>query len=150
MADALGIRAAELSDAAAIGSLGIQLVHWADPDRARERMEAVLGRDDQAIFVAEDSKGLVGWIHVLTALRLTVDRFGEVVGLVVAQERREEGIGERLVEAAVGWARDNGLRSVRARSRTTRIPAHLFYEKIGFKKTKDQGVFDRAIAPRSC
>ena len=82
---ALGIRAAKLSDAAAIGSLGIQLVHWADPGRARERMEAVLGRDDQAIFVAEDSEGLVGWIHVLTALRLTVDRFGEVVGLVVAE-----------------------------------------------------------------
>ncbi|GAA0445910.1 GNAT family N-acetyltransferase [Streptomyces stramineus] len=51
----------------------------------------------------------------------------------VDSEERGGGLGTRLVEWAVGTARDAGCRLVQLTSDATRIEAHRFYERLGFE-----------------
>jgi hypothetical protein len=50
-----------------------------------------------------------------------------------------------LVERAAVWAREQGLARLRVRSRSERRDAHRFYERLGFRRSKQQQVLDRAL-----
>jgi len=142
-AEGFAIRPAREADAAALAPLSTELGYPATDAELRERLRACLASDRDRVLVALDPDGVpIGWLHAARARRLTTAPFLEIEGLVVAGPARGRGIGRALVAEAVRLAREEGLPTVRVRSRTERERAHAFYEDFGFRRKKTQLVFE--------
>ncbi len=137
------IRPATLDDTEGIASLSDQLGYPTPPERMRERLNLLLPRKDQQLFVADRDGQLVGWLHVAKIERVESDAFAEIYGLVIRDTERGQGIGALLVRAAEGWAASNGLPKVRVRCNVVREHTHRFYEREGFVVSKTQKIFDK-------
>lgn len=51
----------------------------------------------------------------------------------VEEHRRGQGIGQQLMDALAGRAREAGLRALVVETQNTNVPAILFYRKVGFE-----------------
>jgi GNAT superfamily N-acetyltransferase len=54
-----------------------------------------------------------------------------VEDLAVDPQRRSQGIGKALLDAAKQWARDHGASHLELDSADARVDAHRFYEREG-------------------
>lgn len=111
---------------------GTRPPQW-DPQRAKVALRQAIDSRDAAILVAVDRGGnLVG---ICTAYHeLFSVRFGHrvwVEDLAVHPDRRSEGIGKGLLDAAKAWARERGATHLELDSAETRPDAHRFYEREG-------------------
>lgn len=59
--------------------------------------------------------------------------YGTLCDLLVRRGARVHGLGGRLLEAALGWLRDNGAGSVFLESGVENHSAHAYFEKKGFE-----------------
>lgn len=59
----------------------------------------------------------------------------QVVSMWVAPEVRREGVGRRLIEAVVEWARGREMRDVKLMVTSVNHGAIAFYERLGFRMT---------------
>lgn len=99
---------------------------WNDPQRdARLAIEgmtsAILGlRDDEALIasVMVGFDGHRGWVYYLA----------------VAPDRRREGLGRRLMDAAEVWLRGRGAPKLQLMVRTSNGDALGFYEALGLER----------------
>jgi len=86
--------------------------------------------ESRVFFVATVEDEVVGWVHLevpeIEKLRHTAEL---TVGLVT--EYRGEGIGSRLVERALDWAREQGLVKVYNSIPATNEAALEFFEALG-------------------
>lgn len=141
------IRPANLNDLQDITNLSAQLGYPSDLEDVKKRLNVILQKKDQAVFVAEDQqlKHIFGWVHILTVLYLESDLFAEIGGLVVDEHKRGYGLGKQLMQTAETWAVEQGITSIRLRSNTKREGAHKFYERIGYKKVKSQFTFYKLL-----
>jgi GNAT superfamily N-acetyltransferase len=100
-----------------------------DPEKADERLHSAIGASDAAVLVAEDSEivGIcTGYLDILSV------RFGRrvwVEDLAVHPERRSQGIGKALLDAAKAWGREHGASHLELDSGPDRKDAHRFYER---------------------
>jgi GNAT superfamily N-acetyltransferase len=140
------VRAAQVSDAAAIAILTTQLGYPTRPEETEARLRDVLDRPDGAVLVAEEEGTVIGWIHVVGTHSIETAPFAVIAGLVVDEARRSRGIGAALVEAAAAWAARQGYGTLRVRSNVVRERAHAFYERLGFSRTKNQVVLVRQLS----
>jgi GNAT superfamily N-acetyltransferase len=146
--DSPQIRAAKLNDAAAIADLSTELGYPTSAGQSLERLQAVLERDDHAVLVAcPADSSVVGWVHVFVAHRIESDAFAELGGFVVAEQHRGGGIGRALLVAAKEWVVARGIAKLRVRSRSGRVEAHAFYERLGFTLSKEQHVYEKDVVP---
>ncbi|HEV2856200.1 MAG TPA: GNAT family N-acetyltransferase [Thermoanaerobaculia bacterium] len=143
----MNLRSARLEDAPAIAILATQLGYPTSVEQAEARMRGVLDRSDGTVLVAENEGTVTGWIHIVGAFRIENEPFAEIAALVVDENRRGQGTGARLVEAAIDWAVRHGFRTIRVRSNTVRERTHAFYERLGFRRTKTQASFSKPIGP---
>jgi GNAT superfamily N-acetyltransferase len=101
-----------------------------DPSRAAEALAGAIGDDAAAVFVAEEDGEPVG---VCTAyLDLNSVRFGLrcwVEDLVVHPGSRSQGVGGRLLDAALEWAREHGATHLELDTGLARTEAQRFYER---------------------
>jgi GNAT superfamily N-acetyltransferase len=140
------VRPARPMDADAIASLCTQLGYSTSHDQAARRLAEILQRPDCAVWVAEDTDGVVvGWVHVALRPSLVADRLAELGGLVVDQEHRGQGIGRALMVRAEDWARERGCGALILKSNVTRKKAHEFYASIGFHVEKTQRAFRKPL-----
>ncbi|MES1243993.1 MAG: GNAT family N-acetyltransferase [Acidobacteriota bacterium] len=139
------IREAILSDVTALADLATQLGYPCAPAEMALRMERLGGRSGNGILVAENESRVVGWLHVSGMYLLESPAFAEVLGLIVDEAHRGQGIGKRLLDAAARWAADHGFDRLRVRSNVVREDAHRFYEREGFRRIKMQVVLDREL-----
>ena len=99
---------------------------WNDPQRdARLAIEgatsAILGlRDGEALIasVMTGFDGHRGWVYYLA----------------VAPDRRREGLGRKLMDAAAAWLRDRGAPKLQLMVRTSNEAALGFYEALGLER----------------
>ena len=136
-------------DVERVADLLTQLGYPSTPDDIARRFTRLDGRDDQALLVADEGGAVVGWMHVGAHPYLESDESAEILGLVVADGQRSQGIGAALVAAAERWAVQHGCQAIRVRSRTTRDRAHAFYERGGFERVKTQHCFQKSLNPRT-
>jgi ribosomal-protein-alanine N-acetyltransferase len=88
-----------------------------------------LGREDGLFFVAsEDDGGIVGFC----ILRRAADE-AELYQLATRDDRRRRGIGEALLDKALGDCRARGVASVYLEVRRSNDAAIRLYKKHGFK-----------------
>lgn len=134
-------------DTPALAELCTELGYPSTPGQVQKRLDALLGRSDQAVFVAALPDGqLAGWAHAWLCVEMESDAFVELAGLVVADGLRSQGIGRALLDEVEAWARAAGVPAVRLRSNILRTRAHEFYLRQGYEKYKTQAAFIKKIA----
>ena len=141
-------RTATVDDAPAIAALVIQLGYDAAPLDVAVRLTRLLAKPAQRFIVAERDGRLLGWVHVEVADYIDTDPYGHVAGLVVDRTHRRQGVGAALMAEAEAWARERGCAVMRLRSSATRLPAHRFYEGLGYTNLKTQYSFVKPLDAR--
>ncbi len=140
----LTLREMRPDDAPEVSVLSGQLGYERSPEAIRAWI-GELGRDGQrqAAFVACVGKEIVGWIEVSIERRLQTPPFAFIGGLVVKAGLRGRGIGRRLCARAEAWSREQDVDTVRVTSRSTRLDAHRFYVRDGYRVIKSSLVFEK-------
>jgi GNAT superfamily N-acetyltransferase len=103
-----------------------------DVPRAVVALRQAIESHDACVLVADDDGELVGICTVYQDLHSV--RYGYrawVEDLAVDPERRSQGVGKALLDAAKGWARERGATHLELDSALTRPDAHRFYEREG-------------------
>ena len=75
------------------------------------------------------------------AKRIASASFVEIGGIVVDSDIRNKGIGKALIVEAKNWAVAKNIK-LRVRCDSRREDTHRFYTSTGFKKLKNQDVFE--------
>lgn len=139
------IRNAGIKDSEFIAQLSDQLGYSALNSEIENRIDKILGHPDHCIYVATVNEKVVGWVHGFYALRVESNFFVEIGGLVVDQKFRKQGIGNRLVDSVITWAKTKKCNQVRVRCNVIRTESHQFYGKIGFELNKEQKIFNKRL-----
>jgi streptothricin acetyltransferase len=80
------------------------------------------------IFFAESDGNIAGRIKMMRWW----NRFACVEDLVVNPEYRGMGVGRRLLERGIQWARENGFPGVMLETQDDNVPACMLYQSCGF------------------
>ena len=146
IANGATLRRARITDSAELARLSAQLGYPQVADAFERRLRRLLISADHPVLVAtDDDARLLGFIALERRLMLETGERVEIVGLVVDDAARRHGIGQALVDAAIDWAREIGLREVVVRSSTARVESHPFYEDAGFARIKSQHVYLKRV-----
>ena len=138
----ISVRAARPEDAATLVALGASIGRepegwllntdgWRSVGEERRYLRALKRHPDAAVYVAEEDGAIVGRLSVArdphSASRHVAD-----LGLMVAATHRRRGVGRALLDQAVSWARDAGVRKLELHVFPWNGPAIALYEKFGF------------------
>ena len=140
---AISIRRAREADVAAIvamladDALG-QAREDASLPLAQAYLDAFAAIDsdpNQLLAVMADGDDIIGTLQItfLAGLSLRGAWRGQIEAVRVATNRRNEGLGQRLFDWAIGKCRERGCRVVQLTTNKSRADAHRFYERLGFK-----------------
>ncbi|MGH9244690.1 MAG: GNAT family N-acetyltransferase [Acidimicrobiales bacterium] len=99
-------------------------------EERRQQLRAMAQEPGEApaCFVAEADGRIVGWVHVDSSRHGQAD-----LGMGIIDGYRRQGIGTRLVERAVDWAREQGAHKLTLQVWPHNIAARRLYEKLGFE-----------------
>ena len=139
------IRAAEPGDAEALVELArtvtaepdrwlLTVSGWRTPGEERRYLRGIRRSPDAAVLLAETAAGEV--VGRLSLARDPHPASGHVadLGLMVAAAHRRRGIGRALLEAAVDWARAQGVEKLELHVFPHNAPAIALYEAFGFRR----------------
>lgn len=142
---AIRVRAARLADAPELARLSGQLGYEVPKAAIAARLKRLAKDPRAAVFVAEVSGKVAGWMQLLDQLVLETGARTEVAALVVDETARRSGVGRVLMQFAEQWGRKRGSKFVNLRSNHKRAIAHAFYESIGYTHYKSQKAFRKAL-----
>lgn len=139
------IRPAIEEDAGFISRLCAQLGYATSEKVVEARLRKFADDKFGVVYVADANGVVLGWIQV--SLRSTVEsgECAEIVGLVVDENSRGQGIGKTLVTQGEDWARKMHQHSLRVRTNVVRVESHRFYESLDFEETKKQTVYRKEL-----
>ena len=137
-------RRAAPGDAAALVALAEQVAQekegwilttdaWRSVAEERRYLKAARRHPDAAVFVAEDDGGS-SRASPLPATRIRRAAHVADLGLMVDAALQAAGIGKRLLEEAVGWARVSGVLKLELHVFPWNEPAIALYEAFGFEQ----------------
>jgi RimJ/RimL family protein N-acetyltransferase len=107
---------------------------WRSAGDERRFLKALRRYPHAAVFVAEREDGtLVGRLSVGRDPHPASTHVADV-GLMVAQVARRQGVGTALMEAAVEWARQAGVRKLELHVFPWNDAALALYEAFGFER----------------
>jgi ribosomal protein S18 acetylase RimI-like enzyme len=91
----------------------------------------------ELVVAADGEGGVVGCLQlcVLSGLSSQGASRGLIEDVRVASQCRSLGIGEQLVQWAVGEARARGCKLVELLTHNSRVDAQRFYERLGFQRS---------------
>ena len=138
----IDVRPAEPADAPALVALAAEVGRepggwilttetWRCATDERRYLRAVRRHADAAVFVAVDGEQVVGRLSVARDPHPASAHVADL-GLMVAASHRRRGIGRRLLDQAVSWARQSGVRKLELHVFPWNEPAIRLYETFGF------------------
>ena len=138
------VRRAEPGDAAALVALGSEVGRepegwlitsngWRGVGDERRYLRALRRYPHAAVFVAEAEGRIVGRLSLARDRHPASSHVADL-GLMVAASYRRRGIGSALLEAAVEWARETGVRKLELHVFPHNEPAIRLYEGFGFER----------------
>ena len=104
---------------------------WRNVSDERRYLKAVRRYPHAAVFVAEAPEGIVGRLSVARDSHPASHHVADL-GLMVAAGYRRRGIGRALLERAVEWARETGVRKLELHVFPHNTAAIALYESCGF------------------
>jgi L-phenylalanine/L-methionine N-acetyltransferase len=138
------VRRAEPADADALVDLAEQVgseegrwiltsSSWRSAGEERRYLKAVQRHADAAVFVVEDDGRIVGRLSLARDPHPSSQHVADL-GLMVSAGHRRRGIGKALLEQAVRWARESGVRKLELHVFPWNEPALRLYESFGFER----------------
>jgi RimJ/RimL family protein N-acetyltransferase len=138
------IRRAEAGDAGALVELAeavggeegrwiLATDTWRSVSEERRYLKTVLHHPDAAVLVALDDGRVVGRLSLSRDPHPASHHVADL-GLMVAESHRRRGIGKRLLEEAVTWARGAGIRKLELHVFPWNESALRLYESFGFER----------------
>lgn len=124
---------------------------WSDQSRTQleeEGRAAIVAEPPLIVFVAEEDREPIGFIEL--ALR----SYGEgcesspvphVEGWYVAADRRRQGVGGALMDAAVEWSRSRGYTELGSDTEVNNQLSRTAHAALGFEEVETLVVFRRAL-----
>jgi putative acetyltransferase len=107
---------------------------WRSAGDERRYLKALRRYPHAAVFVAERDDGtIVGRLSIGRDPHPASTHVADV-GLMVAANARRQGVGTAMLEAAVGWAREAGVRKVELHVFPWNEAAIKLYEAFGFER----------------
>jgi RimJ/RimL family protein N-acetyltransferase len=107
---------------------------WRSAGDERRFLKALRRYPHAAVFVAERDDGtLVGRLSVGRDPHPASAHVADV-GLMVAFDARRQGVGTALLRAAVGWARETGVRKLELHVFPWNEAAIALYDAFGFER----------------
>jgi putative acetyltransferase len=106
---------------------------WRSVGEERRYLRALKRYPDAAVYVAEDAGSIVGRLSLARDPHPASHHVADL-GLMVAATHRRRGIGRMLLEQAVAWARDAGIRKLELHVFPWNEPAIRLYETFGFER----------------
>lgn len=94
----------------------------------RARFERFAAAGDSGAFVAVSGGRIVGQLTVYPH-----EEYGHVIGMLVHEEHRRQGIGRRLLETALEWALERNLPSISLLVFPHNTRAIALYQRAGFE-----------------
>lgn len=139
------IRRAVPADAEAI----IRLINQADAESAfmtrepgefdvsLEAEQALLAKQgsERAWFVAVDGGTVIGLVNLDRVHTRTRLRHRAVIGLVILRAYWSQGIGRRLMEQVIAWAKEQDIEQIELGVVAANVRAHGLYVRLGFVET---------------
>jgi RimJ/RimL family protein N-acetyltransferase len=124
-----------LADAVAGESEGwlITDTAWRSVGDERRYLRALRRYAHAAVFVAETENGVVARLSLARDPHPASAHVADL-GLMVAAGWRRRGIGRALLQQAVDWARESGIRKLELHVFPHNEPAIALYESFGFER----------------
>jgi ribosomal protein S18 acetylase RimI-like enzyme len=97
-----------------------------------------LKEKDAVVFVAEHAGAVVGYVFAgiePASWKELRERAGFIHDVVVDDARRRSGIASALVEAAIGWLREQGVPRVVLWTAEQNPAAQHLFTRLGFRRT---------------
>ncbi|WP_312114278.1 GNAT family N-acetyltransferase [Brevibacillus reuszeri] len=113
-------------------------LHVFTEEQVKQKIEMITKNTKDRIFVCEQNDELIGYIHGSPYELLFSESVVNVLGFVVKEAYRKQGVGSMLLAHLEQWGRSNGFSGMKLLSHPSRIQAHRLYEKSGYLFTKDQ------------
>lgn len=132
------IRAAVEADAAALASLTTEIDYPIDELTTRQRLRELTAAGDLMLVAADASAAIdsadtvIGFILLHRTYFLHRPPDGRISTLGVTAPRRNQRIGEQLVQEAERIFREWGCTRVEVTSGAPRADAHRFYQRLGY------------------
>ena len=109
-----------------------------DEDRWRANLEKNMKRDSNVgVFIAfdNDTNLVIGMAQCSVKNSDNGNRFGYISNLIVKEEQRRSGIGEKLMHHIVDYFKKNHIQSIRLALKTDLDrAAQLLFKKLGFQE----------------
>lgn len=106
-----------------------------DPATLRSTIDRSRASACQVYLCAESDRQVLGFGSLTTRSTLwNPAPVGYVEEMVVDETHRGRGIGTRMLDRLIAWARDQGCSHVELDSAFHRMDAHAFYERRGFQR----------------
>ena len=106
---------------------------WRPVADERRYLRTIQGYADAAVFAAADGDRIVGRLS-LSRDPHPASRHVADLGLMVAVSHRRRGVGTALLDAAVAWAQEAGVRKLELHVFPWNEPALGLYETFGFER----------------
>ena len=107
---------------------------WRSAGDERRYLKALRRYPHAAVFVAEREDGtIVGRLSIGRDPHPASTHVADV-GLMVASDARRQGVGTAMLETAVGWAREAGVRKIELHVFPWNDAAIKLYEAFGFER----------------
>ena len=120
------IRRAKPEDAAKIAEMEKQ--YFSDPWQQKDIFSYICS-DTGMCFTALDDSGVVGYL-----IGTKIPPEGEIYRIAVREDRRQRGIGYRLLSDALKTETGSGVETVFLEVRSQNQPARALYKAYGFKE----------------
>lgn len=140
------IRKCRLEDVASICELNREdLGYDFSLQETKDNLEKLLKSENDRIYVAIYDEKVAGYVHACTYQLAYAPQMKNLMALAVAEAYRKRGIGQALLNKAESWAKEDGASGVRLVSGSTRVGAHAFYQRCGYKLEKEQYNFKKTF-----
>ena len=120
------IRRARPDDATAISELEQKI--FGDPFNQKDIFSYICSENGMC-FTATDDSGVVGYI-----LGTKIPPEGEIYRIAVREDKRQRGVGYRLLSYALKTEQGSGVEMVFLEVRSRNLPARALYKAYGFKE----------------
>ena len=102
---------------------------------AKEFLNERLVNEESVVFIALDADDSLGFVQLYPSFSsISMQRSWILNDLFVKESARRKGLGEKLLQAAITFARETGANGVSLETGKENVNAQRLYERFGFVK----------------